>query len=74
MMLCARLNQWPYRQPPHQATAAQMALLAAAYVETLPKAKDSTESAPHGKLDKHTMKAWRENWHKRLEAEAPNGR
>ena len=60
LMLCVKLGHWPFENPPHKATAAQTSLLTHVYLSTLPQVEDKGNRAPHGKLDKETMKQWRE--------------
>jgi hypothetical protein len=59
-MLCVKLGHWPFEKPPHLATAAQVNLLTHVYLSTLPKVEDKGSRAPHGKLDKETMKQWKQ--------------
>lgn len=61
LLMCVRLSYWPFETPPHKATAAQTNLLATVWRTTLPKAADDkTGRAPHGKLDRETMRQWKE--------------
>lgn len=55
-MLCAKLGHWPFGNPPHNATCGQVNMLAAAYVELLPK-QPTGNMAPQ--LDKRSMRQWR---------------
>lgn len=60
-MLCAKLGHWPFTNPPHTATQAQVVMLTQVYLDLQPKLDDGKNSrAPHGKVDRHTMAQWRE--------------
>ena len=55
-MLCAKLGHWPFENPPHRATCAQINLLATTYIEMFPK--DETGNMAK-QLDKRSMRQWR---------------
>lgn len=55
-MLCAKLGHWPFENPPHRATCAQINMLATAYIEMFPKAETGNMMP---QLDKRSMRQWR---------------
>ena len=55
-MLCAKLGHWPFENPPHKATCAQINLLATAFLDLLPK--QSTGNMMR-QIDKRSMRQWR---------------
>ena len=57
MQLCAKLGHWPFENPPHRATCAQINLLATAFIDMLPKPDTGNMMR---QLDKRSMRQWRE--------------
>ena len=56
-MLCAKLGHWPFENPPHRATCAQLNMLAAAFIDLLPKPETGNMMK---RLDRRSMRQWRE--------------
>lgn len=65
------MNEWPFEGGPGKATAAQVGLMALAWLDHLPKReRPEGDRAPHGKVDTLTMQQWRERHKKALEDNA----
>jgi len=61
IIACERFGQWPFSNPPHAMTMAQMSLLAAALKQEPDR---DGNRAPKGKLPKRTMAQWRKRFKK----------
>lgn len=62
-MLCAKLGHWPFGNPPHAATLAQVNLLTQGFLELTPDDnKGKGNKSPHGALDKRTARQWKKRF------------